>query len=103
VTKAIVKSPQQSQSDSTDEHPSEDASKYPAQLSAILPTSAPPVPERGLVEDIPQKVAQESLQETRSSEKTQKCQAPKSTKTEPLVGSKRLKGQCAISDEKEVS
>ena len=100
MTKAIVKSPQQSQSDSTDEHPSEDASKYPG---AKLPASFLPVTVRGLAEDIPQKVAQEALQETRSSEKIQKCQAPKSTKTEHLVGSKRLKGQCAISDETEAS
>jgi hypothetical protein len=100
VTKAIVKSPQQSQSDSTDEHPSEDASKYPV---AKLPMSVLPFTVRGLAKDIPQKVALDPLQEIGSSEKTQKFQAPKSTKIEPLVGSKRLKGQCAISDEKEAS
>ena len=54
-------------------------------------------------EDVPQKVALVTLEDARPSEKTTKCQAPKSTKTDPLVGSKRLKGQSAITEEKEAS
>jgi hypothetical protein len=54
-------------------------------------------------EDVPQKVALFSLKDAWSSKKTTKYQAPKSTKTDPLVGSKRLKGQSEITEEKEAS
>jgi hypothetical protein len=53
--------------------------------------------------DVPQKVALGTHEDARSSEKITKCQAPKSTKTDPLVGSKRLKGQSEITEEKEAS